>query len=115
METANNQSKWTPLMVAGLVEMIALIACNILHGVWTYSVIAEEVKTGWGHPTNMDLFVFYPWILEFVSIPLVVAGIALFISAGVLKQPSKKIIIPTAIIYGLYLAQVIVTNVLLCY
>ena len=95
--------------VFGVFTSLALVATNLLHVIWTWWLCAEQIETGWGYSTNMEMAVLYPWMCEVLSLPVILAGITFFV-LSIWKRSEKCILITTAILFALYLAQIFITN-----
>src|SRR5574344_1450445 len=76
-KTSHSQSV---VLALGVLAVILLVASNLTHAFFTWSVIAEEIKTGWGQPTNMDIGVLVPWLIEgLLCLPSLVVAVIYFI------------------------------------
>lgn len=95
--------------VFGVFTCLFLLAANLLHIIWTVWLLSEQMKTGWGYGTNMEMAVLYPWMCELLSLPVIIAGIVYFV-LSVWKRSEKWITISTVILFVLYLAQIFITN-----
>ncbi len=95
--------------VFGVFTGIFLLVANLLHIIWTIWLVSEQVETGWGYGTNMEMAVLYPWMCEALSLPVILAGIIFFVRS-IWKRSERWITITTAVLFALYLAQVFITN-----
>ncbi len=65
---------WLTAPLLGLANLIQLF--------WTVWLTEEQIRTGWGYPTNLELAVLYPWITQLLLLPVVIgAGILLLYAA----------------------------------
>ncbi len=76
-----------PHTVFGIITFISLLLADLLHGIWTVWIVIEQVKTGWGYGTDMDILALVPWIVELVCLPAVILGI---IYLAVMKRSIPK-------------------------
>lgn len=76
----------------GMIPLIILTISNIIHLPLTFSIVFEQIQTGFGYGTNFELGVLYYWIVEIILIiPLIVALIFLILMY-VKKIPNQEII-----------------------
>ena len=95
--------------------MICLSALgNAVHLLWTFWLIDEQIKTGWGYGTNIELGVLYPWITEILCAPILIAGIVYLILA-ISRKPRKALLIPNIILFVLLVMQYALTNLFIWY
>jgi len=59
--------------------LAALATANVLNLIWTIWLTVEQVKTGWGFGTNMELGVLWPWLTQVICVPVLVASIIYFV------------------------------------
>jgi|GEM_PF-3092156 len=93
----------------GIVVIIMLSLVNVSHSIWTVWLVLEQIKTGWGMSTEMEMFVLWPWTVELFCSPVLLGGIVHSIVA-IFKRPKKGIFIAELILLGLAFAQYGITN-----
>ena len=69
----------------------------------------EQIKTGWGYGTNLELGVLWPWLIELLCLPVVITEIVYFI-INTFKRSSTKVTIANMGLFSLLIAQYFLTN-----
>lgn len=87
---------------------------NAAHLLWTFWLIDEQIETGWGFGTKIELGVLYPWITEILCAPILIAGI-IYLIVAVFKRPRKKLLIANIILTMLLVMQYALTNLFIWY
>lgn len=100
------------IKVFRVVIMLILILANLLHIGYTWWIVDEQIETGFGYGTNIEMGAFFIWMFEFLLIPVFVIGLAYFIYCLIKKVNKKKMII-NLLLYILLILQVFITNLLL--
>lgn len=95
--------------VFGIINIVLLSHVNPIHALWTYWLTAEQVETGWGHGTNMELAVLYPWLIELLCAPAMIAAAVYLIMSCFLRH-KKGIVIANIVLFAFAAAQFILTN-----
>lgn len=93
----------------GLITGGLMVLVNLVHALWTYWLIAEQIKTGWGFSTNMEMMVLLPWMIELICAPVLLTGVVYFIMSY-FKRHEKSIVITNIVLFSLAVAQYFVTN-----
>lgn len=93
----------------GILTGIILFVANFLHSLWSVWLTAEQIDTGWGYGTNMEMAVLYPWFFEVLCIPAFLAGVV-FLLMYIWKRSEKWIAISVGTLFACYFLQVILTN-----
>ena len=88
---------------------VVFVIMNILFIIWPTWLILEDIRMGSMHGTGIEMLVLLPYLIEFLSIPVVVCEIVLII----LSIRGKSFNLFNLIAFGFYILQVIVFNVLL--
>ena len=101
----NKQHRKTFAIILGVVFIIL----NFLYVIWPILLINEDIKSGTMHGTNIEMFVLVPYLLELLSIPVVICEILLII----FSIKGKYFNLFNLISFGLYIFQVILFNILL--
>ncbi len=91
-----------------------LVLSNLFNLFWTIHLCLEQASTGFGHGTNMDIGVFYPWICEIICLPVLVAAIVYFIIAF-FKKAKKPLLITNACLFTALVLQYAITNLFIWY
>ena len=95
--------------VFGAWTSIFLLIANLLHIIWTVWLISEQIDTGWGYSTNMEMGVLYPWLCELLCAPAFLAGIV-FLIMNIWKHCEKWVSVSAGITFTCYFLQVFLTN-----
>lgn len=95
--------------VFGACASIFLLIANLLHIIWTVWLVSEQIDTGWGYGTNIELGVLYPWLCELLSTPVILAGIA-FLIMNIWKKSEKIISILCTVLLSCEILQIAITN-----
>lgn len=95
--------------VFGVITIVLLSLVNLSHGLWTYWLVAEQLQTGWGYGTNMDLAVLMPWLAELLCAPAMIAAVVYLIMSCFLRH-KKGILIANIVLFACAAAQYILTN-----
>lgn len=90
-----------------LTPLLALT--NVSHLLWTCWLIAEQVRTGWGFGTNMELAVLYPWLTELLCTPVLLASLVYFILSCFYK-PNRTALIINICLFAATIVQFTLTN-----
>lgn len=105
-------NKSTGMTVFGIIVTVFSAMANLLHLPWFIHILAEQVKTGWGGGTNIELAVLYPWIIEFLSLPVLIAGIV-FTILSFRKRPALGLFISGATLTLILFLQTVLLNIFL--
>lgn len=100
--------------VFGIVSIVLMVLVNLGHGLWTYWLTAEQIKTGWGYGTNMDIAVLWPWITELLCAPAMVAVVVYLVMSCFMRH-KKGILITNIILFACAVVQFGVTNLFIWY
>lgn len=93
------------------INVVTVIA-NLVHLPFTLLLVFEQIKTGWGYGTDIEMFALYPWLIEFLSLPVLIAGIV-FLILSIFIRPKRSVLILGAISTGLLIAQYVILNLFL--
>ena len=96
------------------VVLAALIPANFLHLGWTYWLAAEQVETGWGGGTGIEMLALALWMLEALCLPVLALGVVYFV-LGFFRQQKKKMLVSNIFLFAALAAQIVVTNLFLFY
>ena len=94
------------------VVLAALIPANFLHLGWTYRLTAEQIKTGWGGGTGIEMLALALWMLEALCLPVLGLGIVYFV-LGLNRRQKKKILAANIVLFIALAAQIVMTNLFL--
>lgn len=85
------------------------ILANLAHLLWTVWLTVEQIRTGWGAGTGMDILVLVPWLVELLGAPLFLIGVVFFI-LSVRHRPKRSLLIANAVLLSALLLQYGLTN-----
>ena len=94
-----------------LISTIIFSFLNIIHLYFPLHLIIEDINNKTMYGTNLEIMVLAPWIIELISIPLIIGEIVLLIFCR--KMQYKKII--NVLVFSMYILQVILLNILLLF
>lgn len=100
--------------VFGIVTVFLLAAGNVLHLLWTVHLTLEQVETGWGYGTEMELGVLWPWLTELLCAPALIFGIVYLVLAA-FKPTQKSLRIGAWCCFLALVLQYAVTNLFIWY
>ncbi|MFA7222806.1 MAG: hypothetical protein WC148_04735 [Bacilli bacterium] len=106
-----NKEEILPTM--GWISLIFLVISNLAHFPFTIYFIVEEFISGWGVATNLEIGVFFPWVIEFlVCLPSLVISVVYFFLFPNIKR--NKIVLIINISLLIFLAvQIMISNLLI--
>lgn len=88
----------------GLIMIYLLSVANGFNLLWTWWLVKEQIQTGWGYGTNMDILVLVPWIIQLACVPVVIATITYFVFV-VVKGIKEKAVIANIVLLSVLLIQ----------
>ena len=94
-----------------IILLVCFIIFNLIHILFPIWLIVEDIKNGTIVSTSIELAVLYPWIIEILSIPFVVAEILVLLIFIKVKYNN----IANLVFFFFYLFQVIIFNILLLF
>ncbi|MBO5090443.1 MAG: hypothetical protein J6C27_05990 [Clostridia bacterium] len=95
--------------VFSIIMIVLLILVNLAHLIWTFGLVSEQIKTGFGFGTNMEIGVLYPWITEILCSPVLISAIV-YLIISIFKRPNKNLLISNIALFSTILLQYIITN-----
>lgn len=100
--------------VLGVALIIMLSLVNLSHLLWTIWVVVEQVKTGWGHGTDMELGVLYPWLTELICAPAMVTAVV-YLALSAFLRHKRGILIANIVLFVCALVQFGLTNLFIAF
>lgn len=97
-----------------LLDRILTIILSILNSINFISLLtlfSEEIQMNWEHGTNLELAVLYPWLIQFLGLPIIVFTIFYLIFR--IKKSDKKLFITNLLLLIILLIQYILINLLI--
>ena len=91
--------------IYGILTAIASSISNLLQIFWLVWLAAEQVKTGFGHGTDMDILALIPMIMNIIAIPSIIASM-IFLTIHIFKKSSKNIFIINLVLWVVLLIQI---------
>lgn len=92
-----------------IILLVIFILLNLIHIIFPIWLIIEDIKAGTVVGTNIELAVLYPWIIEILSLPLILLQIVLYFVFIKVKYTN----IANLIFFLFYVFQIIMFNILL--
>lgn len=97
------------MTVFGIVSLVLAVWGNLGHLLFTVWVSAEQLKTGWGYGTDMEMAVLMPWLVEVLCIPAFIIGATFLVLS--LKKPVSRVLRRWCVgLYAVLLLQIVLTN-----
>ena len=106
--------KSTGMNIFGAIVCQFLAIANFVHAFFTWAICAEQIKTGWGYGTNWEMGALLPWMVEFLSFPIIFAAIV-FLLMNIWKKSLKVIFVLCSVFLACEVLQIILLNLFLIY
>jgi hypothetical protein len=103
------KKKSIALNVYGLIMLPTLIISNLANALFTVWLTVEQLGSSWGEGTGMELAVLYPWLIELLCAPVVIAG-GVYLLLHVWRTSSKWLRVTNIVLYFALILQYALTN-----
>jgi hypothetical protein len=97
-----------------VIMLVALSQANLCQVLWTVWLTLEQIETGWGGGTGMEMLALLPWMAELASVPVLIAGVVYGIMSCFRKQ-NKGLLVANVALFVLLLGQIVTINLFLFY
>lgn len=97
-----------------IVMVIALAAVNLLQLLWTVWLTLEQIKTGWGWGTGIEMLAIMLWLTELVCLPFLLVAV-IYLILSFFRHQNRKLLLANSILFACAVAQLVVTNLFLFY
>ena len=97
--------------IRSIILTINFTVLNLLHVIFPYWLIKEDVLAGTMAGTEIEMAVLYPWLLEAISVPFVIGQIIYYVA----YRKDKHFYLLNTIMFALYIFQVLLFNILLLF
>ena len=97
-----------------VVMLVALCQADLWLVLWTLWLTLEQIETGWGGGTGMEMLALIPWMAELASVPVLIAGVVYGVMSFFRKQ-NKGLLIANIILFVALLTQIVLINLFLFY
>ncbi len=104
----------TPVYVYGIVMIFIQAVTNIANLLWTVWLTLEQIDTGWGFGTRIEMLALLPWLSHLFTFPILAAAIIYFILHAI-KGSDKTIMITNAALFSALVCQIVLTNLFMFY
>lgn len=95
------------------VSMVAALApANLVHLGWTVWLTLEQIETGWGWGTGIEMLALALWMAELACLPVLLLGVIYFV-ASFFRQQKKGLLIANIGLFACLVLQIAVTNLFL--
>lgn len=98
----------------GILALIFSTLLNLVHFPLFVLVLIEQINTGWGYGTNLEMGVLFWWIAEYIMVVPLLVSAGLFVASMVKRDYKVKIAI-NAVLLVLCVLQIVLTNVFFIY
>lgn len=105
----HNSTKYHAMNVFGVISIVMLVLVNLGHLIWTVWLIVEQIQTGWGYGTNIELAALLPWLTELLCIPAIVTAVVYLVLSCFFRH-KKGILIANILLFTCAMLQFGVTN-----
>ena len=106
--------KGRKMYVFAALLLTALSAVNLLHLIWTVWLTVEQIQTGWGYGTNMEMLALLPWAVEFLCAPVLIAAVVYGV-LSIFFPHEKRMMVMNAVLFCCAVLQFGLTNLFLFY
>ena len=100
--------------VFGIILIVALSWANLLHILWTVWLTLEQIKTGWGGGTGLEMLFLAPWLIEVLSFPALVAEI-FYLVLSARWETVRGVKITNIILFAMMVIQIALTHLFVMY
>ena len=107
--------KNTKMTVFGIISAIMSAIFNLMLAIWTYTLVAEQINTGWGFGTNLEILALVPMLLSLISVSALTVGAIYILFTWLLKSGSKPVFITATSLFGVLAVQVVLINLFIWY
>ena len=87
----------------------SLIAGNLSQLFWIIWLTGEQLVTGWGFGTNIEIFVLMIWCTQIIALPILVVGL-IFVILNIKRKAAKWLSISNIILFGMLIMQYALIN-----
>ena len=102
------------LSVFGVLLIYLLSVANAFNIFWCYWLVSEQIFTGWGYGTNMDILVLVPWIIQIACIPIAITTIVYFVISYIFSF-KRKALITNIVLFSVLILQSVLINLFIWY
>lgn len=85
------------------------IIANLTQLLWTVWLTKEQIQTGWGFPTNMEMFALVVWLTQLLCLPALILG-AVYLILHIRKKSAKWLFVSNAFMLATLAVQYILIN-----
>ncbi len=85
------------------------IIANLTQLLWTVWLTKEQIQTGWGFPTNMEMFALVVWLTQLLCLPALILG-AVYLILHIRKKSAKWLFVSNAALLTTLAVQYILIN-----
>lgn len=90
----------------GLITVILQSLLNLLHYPWFAWLLSEQIKTGWGYGTDIEMAFLFPFFLQiFFFFPTAIVALGLIVFR-IIKRNSIPFLIANASLFAAFALQV---------
>ncbi len=96
--------------IFGIISGILLTIANLSYSFWTIWLTIEQINTGWGFSTNMEMFVLAPYLHSICLIPIFVVGLV-YLLLHIKERSRRWIFITNLALLSLLVLQHIINAI----
>lgn len=100
--------------LCGILALIFSTLLNLIHFPLFVVAFIEQIQTGWGYGTDLEMGVLFWWLAEYVMIIPLLTSAGLFVASMVKRDYKAKIVINAALL-ALCVFQIVISNLFFIY
>ena len=101
--------------VFGIISAILLSVFNLLCIIWTVALTSEQIGTGWGYGTGLEILAVLPMLISMAAISAVLLGALYILFSLILKKISKPQITLNTVLLSALIIQITLINLFIWY
>jgi hypothetical protein len=91
-----------------------MLVSNIVLIFWTIALSIEQIETGWGYTTDLELLVLVPFILSILTIPIIIMELV-FLPLSYFFRVTRQQFLFNVITFFALILQIILINLFIFY
>ncbi len=96
----------------GSITVGFMTIANLIHLLFTIAMTNEQIGTGLGYGTDIELAVIFIWTFESIFIPIIIASIV-FLCLNVIKKSVRMLFWTNVALLSMLIMQYLITNLFL--
>ena len=100
--------------IFGIISGALLLLANLSYSFWTVWLVLEQIETGWGFSTKMEMFVLAPCLHSICLIPIFVVGLV-YLLLHIKERSRLWVFIPNISLLSLLVLQHLINALFVFY